>query len=61
MAEKKEDCIFCKIANKEISSEGIIYETENFVCVLDIKPITKGHILIIPKEHSTNILEMNSN
>lgn len=47
------DCIFCKIANKEIPSE-IIWEDENFVAILDINPITRGMTVILPKEHYTS-------
>jgi len=45
-----EDCIFCKIVNKEIPA-NIIYEDENFLAFLDIMPIKKGHVLVIPKKH----------
>jgi len=51
------DCIFCKIARKEIPSE-FIYENDNFFAVLDIHPISEGHTLIIPKKHYVNILDM---
>jgi histidine triad (HIT) family protein len=44
------ECIFCKIARKEIPSE-IIYEDENFVAFLDIYPRSKGMSLVIPKKH----------
>jgi len=43
-------CIFCKIANKEIPSK-VIYEDENTLAFLDINPRSKGHTLVIPKEH----------
>ncbi|MBI4919779.1 histidine triad nucleotide-binding protein [Candidatus Azambacteria bacterium] len=45
-----ESCIFCKIANKEISSE-IVSEDENFVVFKDINPKAPIHFLIIPKAH----------
>src|SRR3989344_6631680 len=45
-----ENCIFCKIANKEIPC-GKIYEDDNFISFLDIQPVSDGHLLIIPKEH----------
>ena len=45
------DCIFCKIANKEISSE-IISEDDNFVVFKDINPKAPVHLLIIPKAHT---------
>lgn len=53
----KEDCIFCKIAAGEISSQTI-FEDEEFRVILDISPAAKGHALIIPKEHYANIYEL---
>ena len=50
-------CIFCKIAKKEADSY-IVYENENVIAFLDINPVSKGHTLVIPKEHYENILEM---
>ncbi|RME31457.1 HIT family protein [Candidatus Woesearchaeota archaeon] len=50
------DCIFCKIVSRELPAE-IIGEDENFICFLDIKPIAKGHALIVPKKHYKDILE----
>ncbi|MBI4136117.1 MAG: HIT family protein [Candidatus Vogelbacteria bacterium] len=44
------DCIFCKIANKEIPAE-VIYEDENFLAFLDIHPQSPGHCQVIPKKH----------
>lgn len=49
------DCLFCKIAKKKIPS-SIIYEDDSVLAFLDINPKTKGHTVIIPKEHSENIL-----
>ena len=54
---KDEKCIFCKISGGEIPSKTI-YEDEEFRVILDISPATKGHALIIPKEHYANIYEM---
>lgn len=48
------NCIFCKIAAGEIPSKTI-YEDGTFRVILDISPATKGHALIIPKEHYANI------
>jgi histidine triad (HIT) family protein len=45
-----EECVFCKIINKEIPAQ-IIYEDEEILAFEDIKPITPVHILIIPKKH----------
>jgi histidine triad (HIT) family protein len=44
------ECIFCKIARKEMPSE-IIYEDENFITFLDIHPRSKGMTLVVPKRH----------
>lgn len=44
------DCIFCKIIKGEIPSYKI-YEDESFISFLDINPVSKGHALIIPKNH----------
>lgn len=49
-------CIFCKIVDKEIPSYTI-YEDEKVKAFLDVMPATKGHVLVIPKEHSSNFLE----
>ncbi len=51
------DCIFCKIINGEIPSYKI-YEDENVFAFLDITQGTKGHTLIIPKEHVKNVYEL---
>ena len=55
--EKKEECIFCKIARREIKQE-IIEETDNFMAFPDANPRTKGHTLVIPKRHFVNMLDM---
>lgn len=54
---KKEDCIFCKIANGEIPSRTL-YEDENFRVIMDLGPATQGHSLILPKEHYANLFEL---
>ena len=54
---RKEDCIFCKIANGDIPSKTI-YEDEEFRTILDLSPATKGHALILPKEHAANLYEL---
>ena len=51
------DCIFCKIAKKEIKAE-IVEESENFVAFPDSNPIGKGHTLIIPKKHFVNVMDL---
>ncbi len=54
---KKEDCIFCKIANGEIPSKTL-YEDERFRVILDMGPAAKGHALVLPKEHFANLYEL---
>lgn len=54
---KKDDCIFCKIANGEIPTNSI-YEDELFNCILDMGPASKGHTLILPKNHFDDLLSV---
>ncbi|MBP3421164.1 MAG: HIT family protein [Lachnospiraceae bacterium] len=54
---KDPNCIFCKIANGEIPSKAI-YEDDDFKVILDLGPATKGHALILPKEHAANLFEL---
>jgi len=51
---KKEDCIFCKIANGQIPC-NFVYETEDVVAFDDLNPQAPVHTLIIPKEHYDNL------
>lgn len=51
------NCIFCKISNGEIPSAAI-YEDEEFKVILDLGPASKGHALILPKNHFANIYEL---
>jgi len=56
-----EDCIFCKIVKGEIPPGlGEVYNDKNFLGFLDIKPLVKGHALIIPKKHFKTMLDMPS-
>ena len=54
---KDSNCIFCKIANGEIPSRTI-FEDSDFRAILDMGPATKGHALLLPKEHYANLFEM---
>lgn len=51
-----EDCIFCKIVKGKIPSTKV-YEDENVYAFKDINPAAPIHVLVIPKEHTTNILD----
>lgn len=52
-----DDCIFCKIIKGEIPCYKV-YEDNNVLAFLDINPLSKGHTLVLPKEHYSNILEI---
>lgn len=54
---REENCIFCKIIAGEIPSHTI-YEDGEFKVILDVNPASKGHALILPKEHYANIYEI---
>lgn len=51
-----EDCIFCKIAAREIPV-NLIYEDEHVVAFHDIKPAAPVHVLVVPKRHIANLME----
>jgi histidine triad (HIT) family protein len=51
------DCIFCKIVNGGIPSYKI-YEDDRVFVFLDIKPLSRGHALVLPKEHFENIFDV---
>ncbi len=51
-----DSCIFCKIIKGEIPSNKI-YEDKDLFAFLDIGPVNKGHVLVIPKKHSETLLE----
>ncbi len=53
----KDDCIFCKLANGVIPT-NTIYEDDEFRAILDAGPATKGHALILPKEHYDNLFDL---
>ena len=50
-------CIFCKIANKEIPST-VVYENDDVICINDLNPKTPVHVLIIPKKHFDDIVDL---
>ena len=53
----KEDCIFCKIAAGEIPA-ATLYEDDDFRVILDLGPASRGHALILPKEHYADLSEI---
>lgn len=54
---RDENCIFCKLANGDIPT-ATLYEDDDFRVILDAGPASKGHALILPKEHYKNLYEL---
>jgi histidine triad (HIT) family protein len=54
---KDDNCIFCKLANGEIPTRSI-YQDDTFRVILDADPATRGHALILPKDHYANLFEL---
>ena len=54
---KDNNCIFCKIANGEIPS-NTLYEDDTFRVIFDLGPASRGHALILPKNHFRNIYDI---
>ncbi len=52
-----DQCIFCKIIRGDIPSSKV-YEDENVLAFLDLSQVTKGHTLVIPKNHQANVFEL---
>lgn len=52
-----DDCIFCKIVKGEIPSEKV-YEDEKVLAFKDINPVTPIHVLVIPKKHFKDVLDV---
>ena len=52
-----DDCIFCKIAAGELPAE-VVQEDEHTLAFMDINLWTRGHALVIPRNHSTDLLEI---
>src|SRR3989344_248445 len=53
-----DDCIFCNIIKGEIDC-ATVFEDQDVLVLLDVKPATKGHCLVIPKQHFENIFDIN--
>jgi histidine triad (HIT) family protein len=59
MSESSTDCIFCKIVAKLLPA-NFVYEDDEIIAFLDIRPINPGHTLVIPKNHAANLKELDS-
>ena len=51
------DCLFCKIIRGEVPSNKV-YEDDETLAFLDIRPVNPGHTLVVPKKHSIDIFEI---
>lgn len=56
---KQDTCIFCKLANGEIPT-NTVYEDKEFRVFMDAAPASKGHALVVPKDHYADIYEIDS-
>lgn len=52
-----DNCIFCKLANGKIPTNSI-YEDEDFNVIMDASPASRGHAIILPKNHAANLFEL---
>ena len=55
-----DDCIFCKIVRKDIPCVCVL-DTDKVLAFLDISPVNKGHVLVVPKEHFETMLDVPDN
>ncbi len=56
-ADRDPDCIFCKIIDKQLESK-IVAEHDNYVAIRDVNPQAPVHILILPREHTSDITKI---
>lgn len=52
-----DDCLFCKIAAKEIPA-AVVYEDERAIAFLDVKPRSPGHTMVVPKVHEPTLIAL---
>jgi histidine triad (HIT) family protein len=52
-----DDCIFCKIVAGELPSMRI-YEDDRAIAIMDISPATRGHALVVPRAHATDVRDI---
>lgn len=57
MSKPDKNCVFCKIIHGEIKADKV-GESDSFIAILDAKPDTKGHTLVIPKKHYVTLLDI---
>ena len=59
MLKPMTDCIFCKIIRKDLPTEAV-FEDEHVLAFMDIRPVAKGHMLVISKQHTPDFLSADS-
>ena len=59
MKHTDKNCIFCKIIAGDIPSRTV-YEDEDFKAILDVAPASRGHVIILPKNHAKDITELSN-
>lgn len=57
MSNQSTDCIFCKILAKKLPAH-VVYEDEEIIAFLDIRPINPGHSLVIPRTHAASLKDL---
>ncbi len=57
MSDRDPDCLFCKIIAGELPGQ-IVAQDERTVAFMDINPATHGHVLVVPRRHARNLLEI---
>lgn len=57
MSTHNNDCLFCRLIRGEIPS-AVVYEDERVYAFLDINPVARGHVLIVPREHAETLFDM---
>lgn len=60
LTQEGKNCIFCKIAKKEVPSD-VVYEDPEVMAFYDIRPSAPVHILVVPKEHIDSIAHLSGN
>ena len=59
MSDRDPNCLFCKIVARELPSERVD-EDERTVAFMDINPATRGHALVVPRQHTADLLEIDA-
>ena len=55
--ESSPDCLFCRIVGGELPAQRV-YEDERTIAFMDINPTSRGHVLVVPRTHSADLLEI---